>query len=169
MVIKLQSDSTISSDRSPRPYLSIGGWLSALVCWPLLSLKLWDFYALSYTYNTISIVGQLDDIDRVECAPFTLQHGFMGLTQQYVRIELQDRQQTIISLLPTILHLLCNNFGNNRVCYLYYQFSCLPYSFPFFLFIIVLCNYSYLITIQVHVYCYFDYHYDHTLRCLTWR
>ena len=51
-----QSDSTINSDRSPRLYLSIDGWLLALVCWPLLSLKLWDFYALSYTYYRNSIV-----------------------------------------------------------------------------------------------------------------
>ena len=56
MVTNPQSDSTISSDQSPPSYLSRGGWLLALVCWPLLSLKLWDFYALSYTYYRNSIV-----------------------------------------------------------------------------------------------------------------
>ena len=44
--VDIQSDSTINSDQSPHLYLSIDGWLLALVCWPLLSLKLWDLYLL---------------------------------------------------------------------------------------------------------------------------
>ena len=38
-------------------------------------LKLWDFHVPPYTYYKNSIVGRLEDKDRVIGVPFTLHHN----------------------------------------------------------------------------------------------